>query len=99
MANSQNPEAPAAQPGYTIAKGNRCWRVIDPQGELMCLALCEKGTEEIIRRLEHAAGDTHRPPRACAPAAADRLLLFALAGLLLRLALLSRPFAGGDLPW
>jgi len=30
-------------------------RVIDPQGELVCLALYEKGAKEVIRRLKQAA--------------------------------------------
>ncbi|HKP73972.1 MAG TPA: hypothetical protein VJT67_00455 [Longimicrobiaceae bacterium] len=56
MARTQTAEAPTAvQPGYTIVKGNRCWKVIDPQGELVCLALYKRGAKEVVHRLQHAA--------------------------------------------
>ena len=58
MADTQTAAAPAPappQPGYTIEKWDRSWRLLDPQGELVCLTVYRKGAQEVIRRLEHAA--------------------------------------------
>lgn len=56
MARTQTAEAPAAaQPGYTIRKHDRNWKVIDPWGQLVCITLYKKGAKEVIRRLELAA--------------------------------------------
>lgn len=54
MARTQITEVPAAtQPGYTIRKHNRNWKVMDPAGQLVCITLYKKGAKEVIRRLEH----------------------------------------------
>ena len=37
--------------GYTIIKHYRSWKVLDPQGELVCLTLYRRGAEEVVRRL------------------------------------------------
>jgi hypothetical protein len=57
MSTTQTPAAPAAQqqPGYTIQKWDRSWKLLDPQGELVCLTVYKKGAQEVIRRLERAA--------------------------------------------
>jgi hypothetical protein len=56
MARTQTPEAPAAaQPGYTIRKHDRNWKVMDPAGQLVCITLYKKGAKEVVRRLELAA--------------------------------------------
>ena len=56
MARTQTAEATAAtQPGYTIRKHSRSWKVIDPRGQLVCITLYKKGAKEVIRRLELAA--------------------------------------------
>jgi hypothetical protein len=58
MARPQTAEAPAdtqPQPGYTIRKHSRSWKVIDPAGQLVCITLYKKGAKEVIRRLELAA--------------------------------------------
>lgn len=40
--------------GYAIAKhkDGRFFNVLDPRGELVCVAVYRKGAEEVIRRLE-----------------------------------------------
>jgi hypothetical protein len=56
MARTRTAEAPAAaQPGFTIRKHDRNWKVMDPAGQLVCITLYKKGAKEIIRRLEVAA--------------------------------------------
>lgn len=57
MARTMTAEAPAAQPqpGYTIRKHDRNWKVMDPAGQLVCITLCKKGAKEVVRRLEHPA--------------------------------------------
>jgi hypothetical protein len=54
MDRTQTAEAPAAQPGYTIEKWDRSWKVIDPRGELVCLTVYKKGASEVVRRLQHS---------------------------------------------
>lgn len=50
-----DPRSNSAQPqpsaGYTIVKHDRSWKVLDPQGELVCLTVYRKGAEEVVRRL------------------------------------------------
>lgn len=56
MARTQTAEATAAtQPGYTIRKHDRNWKVMDPAGRLVCITLYKKGAKEVVRRLELAA--------------------------------------------
>ena len=58
MARKQTTEAPAAaqpQPEYQIVRHSRSWKVIDPEGELVCITLYRKGAREVIRRLQLAA--------------------------------------------
>jgi hypothetical protein len=51
MARTQTAEAPAAaQPGYTILKHNRNWKVMDPAGQLVCITVYKKSVKEVIRR-------------------------------------------------
>jgi type I restriction enzyme, R subunit len=38
-------------PGYTTAKWDRSWRLLVPQGELVCLTVYKKGAQAVIRRL------------------------------------------------
>jgi hypothetical protein len=49
------PALAPTQPGYTIEKCDRRWRLLDPHGELVCLTLYKKGAQEVIRRLERVA--------------------------------------------
>jgi hypothetical protein len=46
-------EAPAAeqQPGYTIQKKDRNWKVVDPHGALVCITVYKCGAVEVVRRL------------------------------------------------
>ncbi len=41
--------------GYEITKhkDGRFFNVLDPNGELVCVAVYRKGAAEVIRRLEH----------------------------------------------
>ena len=58
MARTKTAAAPATaqpQPGDTIRKHSRSWKVIDPAGQLVCITLYKKGAKEVIRRLELAA--------------------------------------------
>jgi hypothetical protein len=56
MARTRTAEAPAAaQPGYSIRKHNRNWKVMDPAGLLVCITLYRKGAKKVIRRLERFA--------------------------------------------
>jgi hypothetical protein len=56
MTRTQTAEAPAAaQPGYSIRKHDRNWKVMDPAGQLVCITLYKKGAKEVVRRLEHVA--------------------------------------------
>lgn len=55
MARTQTEAPAAAQPGYTILKHSRSWKVLDPTGQLVCLTLYKKGAKEVIRRLERLA--------------------------------------------
>jgi hypothetical protein len=45
------PAPPQPRPGYTSVKHDRSWKVLDPQGELVCLTVYRKGAEEVVRRL------------------------------------------------
>jgi hypothetical protein len=65
MAHTKTAEVPAsAQPGYTIRKHDRNWKVIDPADRLVCITLYKKGRE-----------GSHPPPRTLgqrhAPATAE----------------------------
>lgn len=42
------------QPGYTIEKWDRSWKVLDPSGELVCLTVYKRGAVEVVRRLTAA---------------------------------------------
>ena len=46
-------QAPTAQPqpGYTIHKHRRNWKVIDPSGALVCITVYKRGAVEVVRRL------------------------------------------------
>jgi hypothetical protein len=56
MTHTRIAEAPAAaQPGYTIRKHHRNWKVMDPAGQPVCITLYKKSAKEVIRRLELAA--------------------------------------------
>ena len=53
MARARTAEVPAAaQPGYTIHKHDRNWKVMDPAGQLVRITLYKKGAKEVVRRLE-----------------------------------------------
>jgi len=45
--------ASAAKPAYTITKQtkSRWWEVRDPDNELVCLTVYQKGAREVVRRL------------------------------------------------
>jgi hypothetical protein len=45
---------PPQQPGYTIEKWDRSWKVLDPSGELVCLTVYKRGAVEVVRRLTGA---------------------------------------------
>jgi hypothetical protein len=50
MPTRQNRQAlaPQPQPGYTIRKKARNWMVLDPQGQLVCLAVYKRGAVEVV---------------------------------------------------
>lgn len=56
MPRTQTRAAPAAQPqpGYTIERWDRSWKVLDPSGELVCLTVYKRGAVEVVRRLTSA---------------------------------------------
>lgn len=37
--------------GYVITKRDRHWKVVDPKGELICIAVYKRGAREVVRRL------------------------------------------------
>ncbi|HEV7590997.1 MAG TPA: hypothetical protein VGO40_22995 [Longimicrobium sp.] len=55
MSDDPKDPAPAAttKPAYTIAKQKRSrwWEVRDPDDELVCLTVYQKGAREVVRRL------------------------------------------------
>jgi len=44
----------------TIEKSGRHWRVLDPHGQLVCLAVYRKGAEEVVRRLNGQYQNGHK---------------------------------------
>jgi hypothetical protein len=37
---------------WVIQRRFRSWAVFDPDGTLVCITLCKRGAEEVVRRLE-----------------------------------------------
>jgi hypothetical protein len=42
---------PETKGGFVIEKRDRFWAVIDPAGELVCIAVYRRGAREVVRRL------------------------------------------------
>ncbi len=52
MKRASNTPEQQERPGtYTMQRWHRYWGVIDPAGELVCVAVYKRGAKEVIRRL------------------------------------------------
>jgi hypothetical protein len=43
----------AQKPGYKVVRyrASRYWAVVDAAGALVCVTVCKRGAEEVVRRL------------------------------------------------
>jgi len=49
--HARRPDKTLTISGYTITKLYRHWKVLDPQGELVCITVYKCGAKEVVRRL------------------------------------------------